>query len=343
MNSKRAFQRVKSISTGGSILIVALWVLLIFTVIALSLGMRSAFEAKIARAFHDRFVDRSLARSGIDLAMFVLENDRDVRVDSQNDTWYNETTLKAALNTDVFDRLDILISDEESRININSAPRKILEALIEHIEKNKYVFTADPDTAIANILFARGDGSLAGDSTLDKDYAGHPFGDIEELSFLRIVERADLEVLKDFVTVFPGQGDELKVNINTADVDILNILISATVSDETTCTEFADAIAAFRATNDDTGQSLYFTKNDLSAYEFLDRLGLPRDVKLISLAVQFLRNATVDSQYFSVTAQVPESDSIVKAVVGPPKEALRGVVINPSKASSLTVLQWREV
>jgi type II secretory pathway component PulK len=335
-------QTVNVATRRGSILIVALWIVLIFTVIALSLGMRGAFEAKIARFYHERFVDRALARSGIDLGMFVIESDKDVRVDSLNDTWYNENSLKDALNVDTFDRLDIMIRDEESRININRASEKVLQALFEHVEKNKYVFQDDREDSVANILFARGDSALAGGSTLDKDYVGRPFWNLEELLLFQVLKKADLDALSDLITVFPREGDELKVNINTANAETLDILISSAVSDETSREELLAAITDYRDTSGEDGKKLYFTKKDLSAYEFLDQLGLTRDVKLVSLAVQFLRNATVDSQYFSIRAQVKDTHYAVRAVVGPVPGAAEGVIVNGSGEPTLAVLQWRE-
>jgi hypothetical protein len=63
---------------------------------------------------------------------------------------------------------------------------------------------------------------------------------------------------------------------------------------------------------------------------------------LVSLAVQFLRNATVDSHYFSIRAKGKDSQYTVTAVVGPPPGVAEGVVVNGSGSPTLAILQWRE-
>ncbi|MFC1808823.1 general secretion pathway protein GspK [Candidatus Omnitrophota bacterium] len=323
----------------GTILIVSLWVILIFSMVAVSLGVRGSLEAKIARFFYERTQNRALARSGIFLGKFVLESDKDTRLDGPQDTWYNQESFKAALNVTTFDSLDLSIVDEESKININAASEKILSALFKHISNRGMNFENEKEDYVADILFFRGDSAFSGETSLGKEYTGRPFRNIEDLLLLENCSQNDFNIIRDYITVFPYNGDQLIVNINTAQAEIINILLLSAVSDNSTRETLFTAIENHRTNPTNMRNYACFTKRHLSAYKLLEELGLAREVKLVSLAVQFLRNITVDSQYFTILSRIIDTEYTVSAIVGPSEEKFSKT---QDMDSELSILSWRE-
>ncbi|MBN1492756.1 MAG: general secretion pathway protein GspK, partial [Candidatus Omnitrophica bacterium] len=193
----------RTIHEDGTILIISLWIILILSVLALSLGMRGALEAKIARFYHERVSEKALARTGIDLARFIIESDKDQRVDSRNDTWYNPESIQQVLDANSLRQLTIEIKDEESRININIASEKVLERLFEYYGEHSGLGGGDVADKVADTLYFRGDSALRGETSLGKDYAGRPFWNLEDLLLLEHIRSSDLEVVYGLITVFP--------------------------------------------------------------------------------------------------------------------------------------------
>lgn len=324
----------------GSLLIVTLWIMLILSAIAVAVSVRSAVDAKMTRFFYDRAHERYLARAGIDLGMYILESDKEPRIDSRNDTWYNHESISEIIENEELSSLMISIVDETRKININTAPESVISALFDSIHRNK-PFVGNKDTMCDDLFDVLRKGSLGDNETAKKGSSDCVFQFLEQLSVLKSFTPADRNTLKDYVTVYPQIKDVHKVNINTASADVLQALLSGTVANDDDKQTVLHAVRAYLESIEDENSSRYFTQQHLSAYKFLDVLGLQRDVKLVSLVVQFLKNCTVDSRYFTIVSQAPRSGYTVEVIVGPPAGlASLGYQVNAD--DELVVHRWQE-
>ncbi|MBF0204884.1 MAG: general secretion pathway protein GspK [Desulfamplus sp.] len=107
----------------GIALLVTLALISILMAAALELARRSADSAEMDKRTADRFQAEEMAKSGIDLAMFILTRDAEQNdIDSVQDIWADSEILAAAVQLLGFQQgsLDIVITDELGKIQINA-------------------------------------------------------------------------------------------------------------------------------------------------------------------------------------------------------------------------------
>ena len=123
----------------GSVLIVCIWIVIILVLLALSIGRRVSFEARILRYHLDRSQAFYIAKSGLERMYLEKAGDEHEKYDSLSEAWSNK--LKEDLSPEFKDyalgsgKFEIQYSyyeskdkepkklygmqDEQSRININ--------------------------------------------------------------------------------------------------------------------------------------------------------------------------------------------------------------------------------
>ena len=144
---------------------ISLWILAILVVFAVGLGHRAVIGLRLSRYQRDRVKAEYLAKAGIHKAILELQNDaQENDYDALNESWadnqeafakiildenQNEfTTISYSIKQGDQEETKFGMTDEEGRININTADRVLL----------KHLFMAqnlpEPDAvAIADIIF----------------------------------------------------------------------------------------------------------------------------------------------------------------------------------------------
>ena len=240
----------------GVILITSLWMVAILAVFAVSIGRQSAITLKLTSYDIDKIKAYFVARAGIMrvLAEKKLEykNNLSVGIDALSQPWANNKELfdkhlfgggtytvgyEYPLSADQQDNKTPAmlygLMDEESRININTAPEETLSNLLIYFDIDE-----DNATEIAGAILDWRDKDDLVTSSEDRLLYGaedayyqsllKPYGcknsDFNTIYELLLVKGVDLQVLnmiKPYITVF-GSG---KVNINSASEPVLSALV----------------------------------------------------------------------------------------------------------------------
>ncbi|MCX5697176.1 MAG: hypothetical protein NTU54_04310 [Candidatus Omnitrophica bacterium] len=297
----------------ASVLMVSLWVLLILTMLAVSVGHRVSMALKLTQYQRDAVNAAFLAKAGINRAISVIDsnNNKVYNPWANNEDVFKKITFGA--NEDEFVSVNYVdndvpktvfgVRDEESRINIQLANWSLLKQLCNSC----YVDTDDQLGKLANyILLWRGDSvSLTGDE--GKGFKGAPFANPEELlvvlecffrdnvdphsNVYRAKARNLFACIQDKITVW-GDG---KLNINTVSEPVLSIFLEslATNKDKAGAIALADEIILLRTTNLNSISNLKpFNNSD-------DIKNLKNQDLLVSFNPAF---SFLDSNYFRIQA-----------------------------------------
>lgn len=225
----------------GSILILVLWSLSLLTIFALYLGFGARQKIVMVKLMDTRRRLHFIAEAGVKQAILELKKrDKTIKVDALSDPWSNsigkfkDVRLGTGRFTVSYVHLDIKsgarlvrygITDEERKININKAPRKVVRNLFEVIGLDKMeaqslsaaiVDWRDKDSELSVPLGSAEDRYYR---NLDKPYEAKDddFEILEELLLVRDMTREIFDKIKDFITIY-GEG---KININTASAEVL--------------------------------------------------------------------------------------------------------------------------
>lgn len=220
-------QQIKS--DKGAILIISLWILAILTVLAIGFAYRMSIELKLTGYQIAKLKTFYLAKAGITKAISVLESTEATEFEALNQSWNN--------NPEIFDQISLgegtfIVSyssgesdfqkiyygtiDEERKINVNYATRKMLESLPE----------ISTEVAASIIDWRDKDNNPQPNGAEDSYYRSLPnpyhckngdFELVEELLWIKGVTPSLLTQIRDWITVY-GDG---RININTCEKEIL--------------------------------------------------------------------------------------------------------------------------
>lgn len=118
----------------GVILILSLWFLAGLSLLSLGFAHRTRLEVKVTGFYKDKIYALHLAKAGVNRAIVSIENDEN-SYDSLNEPWHVHPTWEEEgwfgdKNSDEKKREVIYeVVDEESKININTAPKELLMGL----------------------------------------------------------------------------------------------------------------------------------------------------------------------------------------------------------------------
>lgn len=240
----------------SQVLIISLWVLLMLTILAVSIGHRVSLALRVSGYQRDALKAVYLARAGINLAGTELQKDQN-QYDGLDEVW--STGLDPVSKKPLFESLEIekgsgetftvgypydeeqylCMMDEERKININTATKDVLVVLLQEFS------VTEAEALVDNIRAWRGDqGTIPEDA---KDYSGLGY-DCKEEAFVNIAELAlvkDLplsfcKAVQGLITIY-GDG---KLNINTVSEDALNIFCRGIARSLSVKEEFADTLTA---------------------------------------------------------------------------------------------------
>lgn len=214
----------------GSLLIITLWIITILSVVAVALARALSVEVRLTkyRLAHEQAV--ALARSGVYLAMQRLNQDSppageafdwlgdDWAAFAQADPAADPATWTVALGAPIADpaagaEAQIAITDEERRLNLNAATEPALTALLLPHGGTQELSQAildyrDPDAE-----------PVTGEPPSYPKNA--PLVALEELRDVPGMSAALFEALRPLAAAVPESGAVPRVNINTAERDVL--------------------------------------------------------------------------------------------------------------------------
>ena len=266
----------------AQILIISLWILMILSILAISIGHRVSMALRLSAYQKRRLQATYLAKAALTKARAVVSADSSAEYDGNRDQWAdNETHFKKISlegNEEGFATVSYTvvrngqthivygIQDEERNINLNHASAETLTALLN-------MCNAPHAQELANEVLAwRGESSITVPEYQEMGYSnkGEEFSAIEELIMVKNMTPEIYNSLKSLITVY-GAG---KVNINTAPKEVLMALgLGAAKSDpqikENDAIELAARIISFR-----DNESGYFTTTELNTQKIREKLKL---------------------------------------------------------------------
>ncbi len=255
---------LRKFSSSGTILISVLWVVIILTILAISLGRRAHIESTLVKHALGQVKSNYLAWAGMAYALQEIDRDSQDPLSLAQDTLYRcafqydrggspEDLFKARAMADGYfsvEYVDTSIEqkgtlyygpqDEERRININALTIHdipILSALIVGLGFDERVAT----TIAHAVLDWKDEDDITLDTatgaeddyyqSLSKPYRckDRPFDAPAELLLVRAMTQEIYQAMAKYVTVFPKTGF-LQVNFDTAPAIVLTALARGMVA-----------------------------------------------------------------------------------------------------------------
>jgi type II secretory pathway component PulK len=177
----------------GSILIFVFWVLIILSLLSIAVSYKYSGDIKLAKYESENIRALYLAKAGVAKEIAELNKDRN-NYDSLNEDWGKEKEFKFGGGEVVYRAFD-----EEARLNLNSP----------YLKKGHLVLLGLNDVLSQAVL----------------DYkAEKGFEFMEELFLVNGMTRGIFLKIRDCATIY--RGNDPRVNINTADENILNIVLN---------------------------------------------------------------------------------------------------------------------
>lgn len=243
----------------GSILILTVWTLFFLAALAVAVGSYVSAGLLVARRAAADGYGRAAMNAGVQHMLAVLDADTN-QWDGFSEDWGSGGDIKwegLELGDAIYSVHHVStggvtnwgVIDEESRININKASRKLLEVLFSKIGGADAIQAAS--IAAAVIDWRDKDETITEGGAEGEYYAGlqpgyqcqnDSFGTVYELMLVRGMSVAIFDRISSAVTV-SGTG---KVNVNTADSVILNSVAQSVGADELDAAGVAAKIVAYR-------------------------------------------------------------------------------------------------
>ncbi|MDP8266519.1 MAG: type II secretion system protein GspK [Candidatus Aceula meridiana] len=357
--------RLRLQDNSGIIMIVTLWILIILSVLAVGLGRRTSLDLALTKYSIARAKAMSLAWGALTYSMNEIRKDSEDDDAEKFDSFYQcgfylpeessaeEIFENRPLGDGFFDvrykieqgkgadRICYGFEDEERRLNLNSiysGNYKVLYHLIVLLGFDE----ATALTISCSVVDWHDDDSIVTEAphgaeddyyvALIKPYRckNTTFETIEELLLVKGVTKEIFDSLKDYVTVFPLEARDLKVNINTVKEDILKAIFRATAernpgAEELDADSLTQKIVSYRLGED----AMACTADDrIIEKANSEPLSLNQSEQAIFLSAvnHFIESA----QYFRITVHGYDEPSGVKAQI-------QAVV----DREDLTILRWR--
>jgi len=233
----------------GSVFILAVWVLMFLSVLAVVFGSISRSEINVLNTLKDRGAVYDLSSSGVLMMTDILSSysRRDItpEVDSLNDFWADDSSLFGlhemgegtfAIEYKYKDNVTDVISskfgafDEERKININYAGHNVLVRLFSKVAGLDEVSSSSIAGAIIDwrdtddVLYPGDKGLSESKFYADYGYAYAPknglFSTLEEVLLVARIDNKAFQAIKEYITVFSNS----RININTVSVPVMTAL-----------------------------------------------------------------------------------------------------------------------
>lgn len=320
--------------TKATVAIVALSMIVIFSMMASSLGFRGGLEAKLVKRQLDMFRERYLTEAVVTAVQYMVDLDEEPETDSPLDTWFGEPALPESIDFGEGVSIAVKVTDEEGKVNINYASEAFFTALFDEIDADVELST-EIDELVAGIMNWRGDSAIQGGTKLGEKYKNAPFESLDELYLIKDIKPEDIPKITPYLSVYGiGAKNQAMVNPNTASLLVLKTLVLSLSGDEKSKEDVAGALVDYRdlldtsreISEEQRGEEeiTYFSAEDIKAPENIHlKLGISNvDPVMQSIVAQLLTRLTVDSKFYNVYVDIKENESSLgtkaEIVVGPP-------------------------
>ncbi|MBF0228429.1 MAG: general secretion pathway protein GspK [Desulfamplus sp.] len=256
----------------GMALLITLALIAVLMTAALELVRNSGDSAELERKITDRLQAQEMARSGIELAMFILTRDAEQNdIDSLQEMWASPYVVASAVELLGFDQnqgsLDVVITDELGKIQVNALleqfPGNIANndqiALWERflniaISSDKSLDLRDPAEIINSLkdwLDSGDDDAISGLSGAESDYyealdppifcSNGPLNSVEELFMIKGIPKnitsIPAKLIEKSIVNLPDSATYKPFGLNNSPTKNSNIesksdMISDTLSEE---------------------------------------------------------------------------------------------------------------
>jgi general secretion pathway protein K len=222
----------------GIALLLTLLVLTILVALILEFDAEARREYRDAAAFRDNFKSTVLARASVQAARGVLQ--QDLLKDKQANQFFDAPTDIWALpitNYAIGDGLlNAKIEDERGKLNLNDLAGEDAAAKVKKVQRFKRLFELlqiNPDLvdAIVDWVDKNEVQEPSGAESLYYQSQRPPYkaanDHLQTLLELRLIKGMTPEIIEKLskvVTVYPNEGGDSKVNINTADPLVIQAL-----------------------------------------------------------------------------------------------------------------------
>ncbi len=285
----------------GSVLVLAMWALMLLTMFSISISYSVQRRAALLSRLQTLDALYPLAYSGIEVSKSLIADDTEKTIDTFTDTWALFSPSGAGkLKNGSFvigdGRRNGLV-DEESKLNLNKAKPDILARLLEQVAQvNKdeaeelaycLIDWMDSDSFFGHPDYGAEDSDYEG---LAKPYSAKDskYESLDEMLLVSGMKESVFEAIRPYVTVY-GAGH---INLNTASKPVLMSLgLSADTSDK--IVRYRSGADSQDGTNDDQNfknltaitaelNNLGGTPMDASQKAIIDGLIAAGDVALYS-------------------------------------------------------------
>ncbi len=286
----------------GSVLIASVWTLSVLFLLSTSLAFYASVFVRSARERTELFVSGTVFASSVPWMARLFSEDVSAVNDAPGEAWLGTVTVPERWRRDLW----IESRDEESKLNLNSAPGPVLQELFASL-KRQQVFLADESETARAIV----------------EYRAHkPFEHLEELALVGLDAEAR-EKLKPFVTVYAAKGLAPRVNLNTAPPPVLEAMTRTLP--ETAGPVRETILSALRRARE---AGVVFTAEDLAPDRFASKLGLPR-------------NPETDAAVATLAAEFTTDSALIRVEMTYRKRRFAEAVLEPTRDET-RVLFWRE-
>ncbi len=246
----------------ASILIMALWSVSFLTTLAVILGFQVRQKLVLVKRLEERDNGRLIAEAGVKRAIAELVGEKEKDFDSLTQKWSNNPAVfkesaigggKFSVSYEINSGETLYgLTDEESKININSADEQVMERLfrlagLEESEAQDLAFSIidwrDVDSLLSHPS-AGAEDSYYRMLSLPYEAKDAPFQVLDEVLLVKGASENIFQKIRKYIAIY-GNG---RVNINTAGKQVLMAL---GFSDNV-----ADRIIAFRNGKDGAAGSL---------------------------------------------------------------------------------------
>ncbi len=266
----------------GSLLITALLAMAFFSVLAASLAWGAAQQTAMMKRLDDRMQARLDCTSVIQGLAYQLSLEAGPAGDTRSKSWYGPWPEVPFVEN----RMSVHVEDEEGKLNLNYATEAWLDLFFKRLEEKGVELRGDVKKYARLIKKLRTERRIKSVETLlmDEDF-----------------DTADYGALLQWVTVYP---EDPRVNLNTADLFILDTLIEVLAGDYAVKQILKGRLFEFLSSQAVNGNA-YFSAEELQPDIFMRKLKLPVTPPMTMVVQAFLSGVTADSEFWrlQMTAQ----------------------------------------
>jgi len=285
-------------SVKGSVAILSLWMMSLMSVFVLTTGKMIHYESALLGREQTAFATRHTFEGLVSIARDVLLAEATADLDSYDEAWYS---AKFAMPTWAAD-FDLRISDEESRLDLNSARSGQILALLRQIEIYEHItFSEDPDELAEAIIEYR------------HAKNNRRFESLPELLFIPIVSPETYALIKPYITMHVVNPIGLQVNINTVSKPVFDALLETLRGDN--FVRMALKRSVHDALLSPETRRVVFSARELTPRSFMIKLDLEPSPQMSSLVNRLMPLLRATSNNFRIKMTNRSLMSDVEAIV----------------------------